>query len=328
MTTPPSSEFSYDLYPGLDADLEAALARNIANGVAADPAQVATSGLASVVGNVINQPGNIQLAPEAQAWGQGEIVRAGTNWLQYGDVLQTATLNSPQQLRVIHPNLDRKIQHLYDDREQLVRSGYKTPEGTPIGETMKLVLVPWQLFKDHLGTHQTMLTQMRSRQSQVTLKEDYINEQLLDAINNNTPMYRPQSRPGDLITAAEYLDGKIKQDGPWGVMLAQTSNDAGIEQYKGKSPDDLTITANGHDNLRLKQVQVDQMGIFEWWALTLQEDPSQLSNSDYSWLLANRLDVNGVARVPCGYWNGGRVDSRLGDAGHQAGDVRPRLAVM
>jgi hypothetical protein len=326
MTTPPSSEFSYDLYPGLDADLEAALARNIANGVA-DPGEVATSGLATVMGNVLNQPDMAPLAPEVARWADAEVSQAGASWLKYAAVLGPQVLNNPGALRESHPDFNRAVNRLYNAHQELLNSGYQTPEGTRIGETMKVVLVPWQFFRDHIGGSgmETALRQLRQEQ-QIT--EDYINDDLLETINNDKPLYQKPRVPGSLMTATEYLDARIAEDGPWGVMLAQTSNEAGLEHIKGQSPDQLTTTGGVSDNLRLKNIPVDAMGIFEWWALTLQEDPSQLSNSDYSWLLANRLDVDGVAQVPYGLWFDGQVDSFLFGAGNRFGRVRPRLAVI
>ena len=57
--------FSFDVYPGLDAELNAAYKRNVANGVA-NPGAVATDGLTAVVADAIaNQDpsSNVNLAP-------------------------------------------------------------------------------------------------------------------------------------------------------------------------------------------------------------------------------------------------------------------------
>ena len=326
MTIPPSPEFSYDLYPGLDADLEAALARNIATG-AADPEQVAIAGLASVVGKVINQPRNIELAAEVTEWGNSELLNAGASWMKYVAVLGSLSLNNSNTLRESHKNLDATILRLYEVRNLLLQTSHETTMGTPIGETMKLVLVPWQHFKDQLANKQLrpMLRQMRREQQ---AGQDDVNDAFLSDIYEGKAIYYDTTMPGSRMTASSYLNMKIAQDGPWGVMLAQTSNEAGTEQFNGKSPDDLTITAHGHDNLRLRQERVDQMGIFEWWALTLQEDPTRLSSQDGSWLLANRLDYNSGSDVPCANWVNGRVNSDLVRADRRTQKIKPRLAVM
>jgi hypothetical protein len=70
------------------------------------------------------------------------------------------------------------------------------------------------------------------------------------------------------------------------------------------------------------------MGIFEWIALTFQEDPTKLSTKDVSWLLANRLKINGVPRVPYGDWSGSLVWSGLGSPDNGDDSARPRLAVI
>lgn len=320
MTTPPSSEFSYDLYPGLDADLEAALARNIANGIA-DAGKVATSGLANAVSERLNDFADT----EAKHWAAGELYNAAQKWHRY-DLSPDSRRSLGQGYDPRSPNMIRQVEKLFEAKQDFTNSGYTTPEGTPIGETMKLIMVPWQHFKDHLDDIPTLLRQMR--QTQGITNDDYLNNDLISAINFAKPMYQSPHQPGHLISALHYLDMKIAQDGAWGVMLAQTSNEAGLEHLKQQSPDQLTTSGGVSDNLRLKNIPVDSMGIFEWWAITLQEDPSQLSNSDYSWLLANRLDVNGVARVLCGRWDDGQVRSRLYDADYRFDDIRPRLAVM
>lgn len=322
MLTPDSQQFSYDIYPGLDDALVAALAQNTASGLA-DPGRIA-AGLATAVGNAVRQTADLQLSPEAQAWGNQGINRALEKWRKYDGVLDTPKFRNSDGLYDSNPNLERTLMRLYDAQEQLSNSVYQTRSSEPIGETMKLVLMPWQLFQDRLQSHDVirMLGQMRAEQG---IDKDYVQENLRDAWNSDQPMYQLPSRPGDLISAFEYIHEKIKQDGPWGVMLAQTSDLAGTSADLGKSTAVLADAYSRDDVMDLQKLRVDQMGIFEWWALTFQEEPSRLSNSDFSCLLANRINVKGTDCYPRGFWSGYFVSLDMGNLDNH---VMPRLAVL
>ncbi len=168
------------------------------------------------------------------------------------------------------------------------------------------------------------LKTMRDRQG-ITKNNDVVIEQLITAIGSNQPLYRAVSQSSQLLTVEEYLESKIAEDGPWGVMLAQTSNLAGFRSIVGQSPDEMTVGGTRH--LQLVGQHVDAMGIFEWLALTLQEDPRTLSSGDHSWLLANRLSLLSGLYVPDGCWTGGVVSSGLSQPRYIGADTRVRLAV-
>lgn len=129
-----------------------------------------------------------------------------------------------------------------------------------------------------------------------------------------------------LLTASQYLDKKIAEDGPVGVMLMQTSKEAGIDRLKGQSPDQMTD--NGTKHLEMDGNNIDAMGVFEWLALTFQKDPKELSPQDVSWLLASRMMIDGDPLVPYGYWRVIQVGSSLDWANIQRGYMHVRLAVM
>ncbi|MBI1862987.1 hypothetical protein HYS00_02615 [Candidatus Microgenomates bacterium] len=289
MVSPNSSDFSFDLYPGLDADLDAAYERNIAQGTAS-PEDVATSGLAAVVQEALVKapvPSSETLNPEASLWAVEELMPVLTSWKRY----------------------DTHFSSFMPDMSDISRN---------------LVLVPWREMKARLSDFGGWLEGLRETQG---LPKDYINDQLLTAIQTDQAIYRTPNLPDQMISMSTYLDRKIEQDGSWGIMLAQTSDEAGIDVLKGQSPDQLT--ENGEKDFKVAGQQVDAMGIFEWIALTLQENPRMLSSKDYSWLLANRFtDSSGGPLVPFGCWDVGQVGSFLNDADYQYDNTRPRLAVM
>jgi hypothetical protein len=331
MPTTPDSDFSFDLYPGLDDQLEAALQRNIASGTA-DPALVATSGLAAAVGNTLSKPSpnsGEELSDEDMEWAAVQLFRASQNWSTYPG-LAVPTTNG----ELLTDSHKRTVERLHEAQKALDSSGEVTPAGVQIGETMRLTLVPWRAFRDHLGDLPSFIGDLRGIQGKASNTADYINDDLLTAIQNGTKMYRnPQKIVGmqaaseRWISAEEYLNQRIAQDGDWGIMLAQVSDEAGWEAVKGQSPDQMT--ADGDGDLAVVRDEVGAMGIFEWLALTLQNDPTKLSSQDYSWLLANRFtDSNGVARVPYGDFSDGQVRSNRRWAYYQGDDVRPRLAVI
>ncbi len=88
-------------------------------------------------------------------------------------------------------------------------------------------------------------------------------------------MYRSRDNPGVIYTAREYLDYKISQDDPWGIMLMQTISEAGVDSRKVQSHQELT--GNGTRTPMLGGRPVCSTGIFEWLALMLQERPDELS---------------------------------------------------
>lgn len=304
----PSSEFSFDLYPGLDAELDAALERNQADGIAS-PEVLATRGLEHAINDTLNRtrPNGLHVSPEVHTWADARLEQAKQKWSRHDSIVLP-------DLEASHPNLATVLTRLYEAQKALAASGRSTPNGVPIGGTMSIVLIPWQLFRDHSAENLTDWLNPLRLDDNIS-QGDYMNTDLGHAIKNSRPLYGSQS-------ARDYLDAKIASDGPWGIGLIQTSDEAGLQNLFGQSPDDLRagINVDGHD--------VGQLGIYEWLATTLQEDPRTLSTGDYSWMLANRLTVNGVAQVPCGGWLIARVGSGLGDADYRDGNFRPRLAVI
>lgn len=319
------SEFSYDIYPGSDAELDAALARNVESG-AAEPGAIATSGLTAVVERTLEQQKpEINLSSDAQSWAERELITMHTgfhSWQKYRGELGGQVPSGLAELN--HPNLAEKLNRLYDAKKVLDRSGETTPSGEAIGDTMRLVAIPWEAFRKNLDNLPSMLARMRDQQS--VNETDYLNEHLLEAVQSGRYMYKAWDSPALILSAKEYLEKKIKEDGEWGLALMQTSDEAGVKSLMGKSPDELTDR-----DVRspvVAGVEIGSMGVFEWLALTLQEDPKKLSSKDYSWMLANRIDVDGGAQVPYGAWYDDQVESNLAWSDNQSEDVRPRLAVI
>lgn len=329
-----SSDFSFDLYPGLDRELNDIYRRNLEQGVASSE-QVGNTALATTVNDALTKEApEAQLSTDAYMWAFEEIDHSLdkgvlSSWRRYEDQLGMTVPTSYTDL-LQAPHAKETIEHLYEAKQALEASGEVTPEGLNIGETMHLVLMPWQAIRDHVDTFSSWVKDLRTTQG-ITV-DDYFNDDLLRKVEQETGgIYRDPEHPDQYMSAKRYLDLKIEKDGPWGLMLMQTSDDAGIDRLVQGSAADRSpnaLTNNGNDHFTLAGQNVDGLGIFEWIALTFQKDPKTLSTRDVSWLLANRLDVNGDPYVPYGYWDGGQVRSYLCRAGYGDDDTRPRLAVM
>jgi hypothetical protein len=322
MTNQPSpTEFSFDLYPGLDSELDDAYRRNVENGTA-QPGEIATSGLAAAVQQNLQPPAPDISSPNIDPTLPEEVRDAIGAWDRYGT-------------EIGRKSVPKRIDYLVGARKDL--GAQLTPEDRPIAESMKLVLIPWLAFKNNLNDIPDFIQKLRTIQG-IATSADYINPTITKAITDGQELYRnpvPQTtrnrfgRPKPekpWISAEEYLDKRIAMDGAWGAMMVQASNEAGLKDLLGKSPDNLT--GNGETRFGLSGHEVDGLGIFEWLALTLAEDPSQLSRRDWSWMLANRVIDEGSPCVPGGSFYDGRVRSVLYGADDVSSDIRPRLAVI
>ncbi|MDO8591805.1 MAG: hypothetical protein Q7R60_02705 [bacterium] len=319
---------SPDIYPGLDDELEAVYRRNVAEG-RAKPTTEGHGELEVVVEEELKSPfARPEIGREEAAaiyqWADPQLKEALDSWRKYSP-MSNLIPGSTEELGARNPNFPHTMKRLYEARQALMKSNEETPEGLKVGETMHLVLIPWEEIKNNLSNFGEWVKKHRETQA-LELGADYINPSLLDAIQQDMKLYRDPQNPENLLTSSEYLDKKIAQDGPWGVMLVQTSNDAGTNGTKGKSPDSLT--AGGQEHLQVAGHNVDAMGIFEWLALTLQQDPTKLSREDVSWLLANRLDVYGDFRVSYGHCSVDQVMSDLHFTIALSDFWQPRLAVM
>jgi hypothetical protein len=331
MTTPSSAEFSYNLYPGLDDELQAALERNIANGTA-EHAEIATSGLAAAVAETDKWP------ELAAGWRSSEV----RNWAQKEIFIEAVQAWEPYDLlagtqKEIYENLiDRhieKLNRLYNARNTLIATAGETFQGNNVGESMHLTLMPWQHFKENLQRLPEWIKEMRTLQGIATNDDDY-DLDLINRLQDGTKLYRnpkvlsnhkyPLS--AQWMSGDDYLDQKIAEDGPWGLALTQTTDEAGTKELPEMSPDELTN--EGRQHLEIGGERVDGLGIFEWLAMTLQHNPAKLSRLNKSWLLANRLEVDGMAQVPCGDWSGTRVRLDMEDASYWVSVRLPRLVVL
>jgi hypothetical protein len=278
------------------------------------------------------------LSAEAASWARVELDNnfadgALGSWDRYSARLGQTVPRTAEELLQVSPNLATRFENLYRAKQDLIASNEATPEDLNVGETMKLVLMPWRTLKDNLHRLPEWIKELRDIQGLAT-SNDYFNDDLLAALQNGTEMYRnpvPGMTSRSYVSAEAYLDHKLTTDGDWGVILAQTSDHAGLKRLvegpaEQRSPD--ALTNNGSEHFKVADHDVDHMGILEWLSLTFQEDPSKLSSQDVSWFLANRFEVSGVPHVPYGYWRVGQVESYLLWAAYRDDVVRVRLAVM
>jgi hypothetical protein len=141
----------------------------------------------------------------------------------------------------------------------------------------------------------------------------------------------------ELLSATDYLQERIAQDGPWGIMLAQNGGTPGIVRYRNRTVDQITADTNGRllfdDVIRdnVDPLAVDRMGVFEWLALTLQFTPDTQAEDSISLLLANNIEEDGSRFVGGGSWR--RLDQKcvrtsMVASNQLLGKSYPRLAVL
>lgn len=294
------SQPDFDIYPNLDRDIQSARA--------VSDEEIATDALKNVIEVAdLDNPTLEDLPEDIERWARQELTHALGQWQQYSEIFDNYDTSLPRSLEELEldcSNLVEKMRWLHAARISLF--GEQNSYGGFVGETMHLVLIPWRLYDrsqaDLLsfnGGFEHFVAKLRDRQGLIG-KSDYIDQQLAEAIDTQSEIYFDPDDHTRLISTQDYLEKKITSDGLWGVMLMQTSNIPGALTglvLDPKSPREI----NGNGHLVLQKTNVDAMGIYEWLALTLQENPREiskcrssrrthLSNDGYpSWLLANRI---------------------------------------
>lgn len=284
----------FNIYPDLDADVVAAQNSDLLSKI----------DLAKTIGADVKT--HIDLSPEEvrrrNEWAEREIDGALEKWriFENFDLVMPATAYELLQAQDLE-----KLSRLFVAKTALNQSGEKTPGGRPVGETMHLVIVPWGAFKKHGADFSNWHRDLQNPRNSTNASgqkrwmfsipqfiEGVVGEKNYEWMGGSRPRelawYRDPDDSVRLLTTEEYLNKKIDTDGPIGLMLMQTSNEAGTETTANKSPDELTDGGSKH--LEVAGLPVDAMGFFEWLALNLQEDPHNISNHNKSLLLANRFN--------------------------------------
>lgn len=312
----------FDIYPKLDRDIQ------VARGD-----QTLVDNLVSEVDNDIAQARVEKEFPkDSETWASNEVAALSVKWDKYKSHIASVADNVIIKSLFDHENTSfstDKINRLYQAKKRFLTVNLFLPnqENKRVGEEMDLVAIPWQEYWGHIEDTHFVDWLADLRKTQGIAAEDSIDDDLIAAVWTNKPLYRHPANPSQLISAREYLGYRLSTDGPWGVMLMQTGKGAGYEQMTAQSPDDLTSLGMRH--LEVAGHAVDGMGIFEWLALTTQENPTNISADDVSLLLANRLIIEDKAQVPCGYFNRSmnRASIPLGDASKPSPTAKPRLAI-
>jgi hypothetical protein len=336
-----SQEFSFDLYPDIDRDLDDVYRRNLEQGLV-DEETATKDTLDAVVEQQLVLSGH-ETFKDSGAWARKELgnsVEDGVfqKWNKY---CKLSTVGRPlgisrapltfEGLELDNPNFNEKIEKLYAAKQALTDSGELSSGGVNIGETMHLVAVPWKIMKDNLGSLDVWLNGMRVAQG-IEKPDEFNSDLLFDITTYNDWLYLNPKDNGEYLKATEYLDQRIAEDGDWGIILAQTSSMAGLKSLI--RPEGFTNTRTPDEmagKLTVAGQRVDGMGIFEYIALTLQEDPKTISNRDCSWLLANHLRVPGSAnenKLPYGRWNEDSVVFGLLPDDYSSALYQPRLAIV
>jgi hypothetical protein len=273
-----------------------------------------------------------ELSKEAFSWAKQELEgRVLQIWQQYKTGLELEVPESFVELVQNNPSFSTTIERLHQVKMTLQKSGEMTPEDLKLDETMHLVLMPWQAFRNHSHHLPDLMSDLRTSQGK-PIGYDLLYDEILSALEYNSYIYRGIGDSLSELPVEEYLDLKLNNDGPWGVGLVQTSNQAGLARLIEGPSDQRSpnaLTQNGTAHFRVAEQNVDALGLFEWLALTLQENPENLSIDDSSWLLANRLDAFGQGMcVPSASWISGTLCVGIDKADFDSTLIRPRLAIL
>lgn len=253
-----------------------------------------------------------RLTPEAASWARVELNNNFADgvlgsWKKYEDVIKLTVPDRASEF--LNAELAKKVEFFYQIKQGLIQSDETTPDGQNIGQTLKLVAIPWHSFKYHLEDFDHFMWQLRQKQALPGLGEDLISDTILNSIKGggaSDVCYVNPERPSERITAADYLQKKTEEDGIWGLMLMQTSGQPGSSSLSGKSiqdliyPDHVSLVNGRAKEIRLAGVNVGAMGIFEWLSLTLQENPGEPLRSHSSLLPANRFWVGASTKLHVG----------------------------
>ncbi|HYH35964.1 MAG TPA: hypothetical protein VD706_00515 [Candidatus Saccharimonadales bacterium] len=263
-------------------------------------------------------------------------------WEKYEDLLSTEVPATLDELLEKSPQLASTIERLFKASRALTASGQTAPSGSNVGETMGLVLVPWETFQDLYEENQRTRVNMLHRWVK-TCSERHsgirngfrISEEglqrgdptLAKAFSDDAPMYRDVAKPSKMIRLTEHLKAKIAEEGPWGLILAQNAGSGGYwwgEEFTGPQfAGDWTDKGKAH--FQIAGYNVDAMGVYEFIAHAFQED--EMDEKVPFLLLANRVNGYGSfggVKVPFGYYAGGEIGLLLRDA--DGGDDGSRFA--
>lgn len=281
MSNQPPADFSFDLYPGLDKELQDVYDRNIANGIVSSEA-TATEGLRAAIQattptSVFRPEASLELSAEARTWAEEELdLDTIYDWYRYSDntnvmldtdpFLTQEWANDGLEVGANIEHFGSKIEKLYRLRQALRESNEFADFIAPVAEQMHLVPIPWKAFRDNLDKLPEFIENIRTVQMEqhiwIEESKESIPTEMLNAIQSEVPMYRnpiaghvyttTNSRPvaPDWISAKAYLDYHIARDGNWGIMLAQTTASSNIRlkrfdalPIEQQRPNDITQKA-------------------------------------------------------------------------------------
>lgn len=248
----------------------------------------------------------VVLRDEVRDWAEAQFnmeTGIGTldSWSKYQSHLSAKVPETLDELMEVHYDLPATLHRLYDAKGAIAKTKLRGAEGFPLHRDMILVMIPWLDFYDKF-THMTSAQAGLSRvdewfngMTQGHLPDGWTGFMNLFSTDSlpwqNVPVYRDDSRGNKVVTPLAYLEGKLRQDGPWGIMLMHDTSEPGILDKNRKktfdcAPDKLPLDANGH--FSINGVAVDKLGFFEWYALVLQTfaEGFREFHGD-TWLLAN-----------------------------------------
>ncbi len=258
-----------------------------------------TAGDVSQAASLISEPaGSEQTEPAArsgtEAWAIQDISEAIESWHEavmyqgqpHWDFKDNPVPTSFKEFKESHQNFNQKFRALCKAKKDLTEFGEtpegRTPEDNNIGDDMHFLLIPWGYFAREIT--QTAANGPSLKSSLIELHG--FNDFEMEAVENlkaDNVMYR---LGGSALGPEAYLNERIAREGPWGMMLAQTSYDPGLMVRENTSPSFVSLEDSRQ--LSIAGQSVSALGIFEEMAFSLQIDKfDYMAEPDSIWLPAN-----------------------------------------
>lgn len=248
----------------------------------------------------------ITLSPEVANWAGPELERALSGWERYN--LPGLPASATEVMEAERGK--EALTYLYQARKAIIDSDYMpsaTGDKEAAADTMHLVLVPWQLMKDNVDRLDSWGSDLREIEGVATESDFYRMPRDYEYKDGSLLYHNPAvlsaergSETAELLSLERYLEDRIAENGPWGVILAQFHDvlgAAGVDSKLHISSED--IMNKDRSPYEISGYRVDGMGIIEWLSMTAQRGLWELlRDRNDSYLPANYvLDSDGEPRM-------------------------------
>lgn len=255
-----------------------------------------TANAADALDGIVHNPlDDVHIDPEKRdRWTRTEINRRLRKWRSYPQKMIGAVPPTFEDFAAGHQSFEETAHRLYATRELLRADRLTTvvdhsgpwPTEEAFSDGMKLQLMPWQTLKHNMPFMIWWFHEMLHYQK--WWKGDhYVARSLSEHLRQ--PDTYLDSAAQTSYSFGDYLDMKLEQEGPWGMMLVNTGQAPTPINNPERDEQDALLAQDPYASLTYRGINIDAMGVFEWMAMNLQTHPQHIARQDRSELLANRI---------------------------------------